>query len=353
MNIRAASRCFLALGVVAFVVLSGRVASATLPIDMEVAMESGVPVTAPQEWAKLLGKLDLNRVRLRSIRADDQPTLEARESVTGQRIKIVAILTRRNELLLPKRRFKAHNLSALKTYLEQLAAEGTEVDAERGRFDLTEKQFSAVYADLSKTIDFSTKDLTAAEVLRRLEEKIALPVSRSTAADSRLRGSPLGIELRDMAIGTALAMALRHEGLALRPEKPRGKPLQLRVLLYDPSFETWPVGWKSETSIRLLAPKMFESLTIEIANYTLTEALDALTPRLGVPLLFDRWMLNKLEIDPDKIEVKIPRGKTYLKRAVDRILGQARLAGEIRVDEQGHAFYWVTQFGKNSPRAEN
>jgi hypothetical protein len=37
---------------------------------------------------------------------------------------------------------------------------------------------------------------------------------------------------------------------------------------------------------------------------------------------------------------------------VDRLLSQARLASELRVDEGGNAFFWITQFGPQSPRAE-
>jgi hypothetical protein len=40
-----------------------------------------------------------------------------------------------------------------------------------------------------------------------------------------------------------------------------------------------------------------------------------------------------------------------VRRAVDSILSQGRLAGELRVDEAGQPFYWITQFDKDSPRA--
>ena len=42
--------------------------------------------------------------------------------------------------------------------------------------------------------------------------------------------------------------------------------------------DAWPVGWKSEGSPRLLAPKMFEFLTIEIDGFTLSKAVEALQP---------------------------------------------------------------------------
>ena len=51
------------------------------------------------------------------------------------------------------------------------------------------------------------------------------------------------------------------------------------------------------------------------------------------------------------MQVKLPRGKTYIRKAVDVILAQGRLGGELRVDEAGTPFYWVTQFTKDSPRA--
>ncbi len=323
-------------------------ACGALPIDIEVAMAPGVPITAPQEWAKLLGKMGLARVRLRSVRPDDQPQITATES----RIQVLTILSRKNELILPDRRFKSYHQTALRKYFEDLPGKLAEGDEPRGRFDLTDKQFRVVYDDFSKLVDFSTIGMTRAELLRRFAKKFAAPTEFDPVAKIRLSNSPLTRELRDMTAGMSLALVLRQEGLALKPEKPHGEPLRVRVILYDRAVETWPVGWKSEAVARQLAPKMFEFLTLEISGYSLTQALDALKPRLGVPVIMDQWILNRKEIKPDEVQVKLKRGKTYLKKAVDRILNQARLEGEMRVDELGQPFYWVTQFGEDSLRAE-
>jgi len=311
-------------------------------------MRSGVPITAPQEWAKLLGKMGLDRVQLRSERSGDRPQITA----TGARIRVLAILSRENELILPQRRFKSHNLSALRKYFADLPLDIAEGDDPRGRFDLADQQFRVVYDDLSQLVDFSTLGITRSSLLLRLEKKFATPVERSRVAKSLLNKTPLTVELRGKAAGTALALALRQEGLAMQPEKPRGKPLRIRVIRYDRAVETWPVGWKSEAVPRQLAPKMFEFLNLEISGYSLTRALEALAPRLGVPVIMDEWILKQRKIEPDNVQVKLKRGKTYLKKAVDRILNQARLTGEMRVDELGQPFYWVTQFGADSLRAE-
>jgi len=349
MSLAVANRRIVGLAVWLFMSFCGASLVGAAQIEIQVAMEQGVPITAPQEWAKLLGKLGLGRVQLRSARSGDRPeaTLGA-----GDRIKVVAILTRRGELVLPKRRFKSHDLAALRKYFQDLPIDLAEGDDARGRFDLNEKQFRAIYADLSRLIDFSTAEMSRAKLLSRLAEKFAMPLEIDPVAKVMLSSAPLAIELRGKAAGTGLALVLRQEGLALQPEKPRGKPLRIRVIRYDRAVETWPVGWKSEGVSRQLAPKMFETLNIEIDGYSLTQALDALKPRLGVEVVMDDWLLKRKEIDPDKVQVKLKRGKTYLKKAVDRILSQARLSGEMRVDELGQPFYWVTQFGKDSLRAE-
>ncbi len=334
--------CFLTISL-------GNFACAAPSISIEVAIEPGVALTAPQQWAKTLGKIGLSRVQLRSAHADDRPQVLA---TSGERIKVLAILSRRNELVLPKRRFKSHQLAALRKYFKELPLDLAEGDDPRGRFDLTDKQFQTIYTDFESLVDFSTVGITRTELLSRLAKKFATPVEIDPVAKVMLTKLPLAKELRGMAAGTSLALVLRQQGLALQPEKLRGKPLRIRVIRYDHRIETWPVGWQSEASPRRLAPKMFESLTLEIAGYSLTQALNALKPRLGVPVVMDEWILRRKNIQPDEVQVKLKRGKTYLKKAVDRILSQARLAGELRVDELGQPFYWVTQFGEESLRAE-
>jgi hypothetical protein len=332
--------------------ISSALAQAELPIDIEVVTEAGVPLTAPQEWARLLGKMGLDRVRVRSGRAGERAQVTKVDGAVGARFKVVAILNRRGELVLPKRRYRVSDRQALGEFFRALPQQES-FGEDRGRFELTEEQFRRVHADLSRVIRFSTAGKTPADLLDQLEHKFNVSVVRDATAREALRqAKPLEAELRNMSAGTALAIALRQEGLVLRPEKPVGEPLRMVIERQRPKRDAWPVGWKSEGSPRLLAPKMFEFLTIEIDGFTLSKAVEALQPRLAVTVVYDERILAERKIQPDEIQVKLPAGKTYLKRAVDRLLSQARLAGELRVDEQGRPFYWITQFGKDSPRVK-
>jgi len=151
---------------------------AALPIDLEVAKEPGTPLTAPQEWARLLGRMGLGSVRLRDVRSGERPKLDTKKQGNNTRYHLLAILNQRNELVLPGRRFQVGDRHALQKYLEQLPAQAAYNAEERGRFGLTEKQFRLVYAELSQPVGFSTVAKPASEVLARLEKSITLPVVR-------------------------------------------------------------------------------------------------------------------------------------------------------------------------------
>jgi len=124
--------------------------------------------------------------------------------------------------------------------------------------------------------------------------------------------------------------------------------LRLSIERYDSKRESWPVGWKPAVSSRQSAPQLFELRNIEINGFTLAQALTALQPALKMPVIMDDWVLQQRQIDPSKIEVSLPKKRTFLKSAIGKLLSQGRLAEEVRVDEQGQPFLWVTQFGKNS-----
>ena len=324
--------------------------AAEVAIDIEVAMMPGVSITAPQEWAERLGKLGLDRVQIRSMRGDEKPSTEFNDTQT--RLKVLAILSRDDELILPTRKFGIAQLSQLRTYFEGLPAQVTEEGIVRGPMGLTEEEFHTALADMAKPLGISTKGRTSRDVLAHCEAKFRLPIRRDANNAALLQAAkPLDAELEKFAAGTALAIALRRDQLVLRPVHV-GSGLELFVSPYVRGEEAWPLGWKAEETPRQLVPKLYESLTIEIDGFTLASALTALAPRLALPVVMDEWVLQVQEIDPGKIPVKLPAKKTFLKSAVDRLLAQARLASEVRIDDAGMAFLWVTQFGPDSRPAK-
>jgi hypothetical protein len=327
------------------------------PVELELATESGVQITAPQQWLQLLTTLGIDDVRIRSAGSGDQPRLENRGTDSQPRYHVVGILSAGEELRLPGGTFHAADRARLKDYFAKISADGSEgATAPRGRFGLTEKQLAIVNADLAQPLDFTTKGLTPRAVLDRLQAKFESRILTDDDADRLLRdAAPVADELKGLTAGTSLAILLRGYGLELRPEKSLGKPVVYRVALMphdvapsekpDSSKDekSWPVGTESSKSPRDVAPVLMDSLNVEIDGYTLAEAVDAIGPRIKLPIYWDHEALAAGHIDPAAVKVSVPKTRTYYKRVLDRVLAQAHLAGQLRVDEAGTAFLWITR----------
>lgn len=325
------------------------ISQAALPIDIEVAAEAGSPFGAMQEWGKLLNEMDLVRVRLRGANGGDEPSVTPSGEGENQRFKLVAILNRRDQLELPGGRFGVGDRAKLKAYFESLPERAANQGVERGIFNLTKQQFEQVYEDLSTPVTMSTKGVAPEAIVAALKEGLTIPLEVEDEASRALRSAKsFPRELQGLTTGTALAMAIRPAELTMIPEQKLGQPLTLRVVKASRERRGWPAGWRPAKSARELVPAMYRFTNVEINGFTLEEALTALGPHMEAPLLFDERVLAVRSIDPAKIEVSLPRGKTYIRRAVDRVLSQGRLAGELRVDESEKPFYWITQFGPDN-----
>ena len=325
---------------------------AKLPIEVEVAVQGGAPLDAMQFWSRTLGEADVARVRIRTMRRDEQPSLEAVELGNTKRYRLLGVLTSADVLHLPGAKFGRGDRQKLKAFLEELPVAHEHNAVERGRFGLTEAQFEKVFAAMSMPVSRELKGLSSSEAFAVLTANLPADMVISTRDRVLIDAAgPLTQELGTLSTGTALALVLRRAGRVLVPEHPQGGNLQFRIAAADPSREHWPVGWKPTTTPRQSAPKLYRFRTIEIDGYALSEAITALEAHMGAPAIYDELILAREEEDPLMKNVRLKRQKTFLRRALDGLLSQARLAGEVRVDETGQAFYWITKFGKESPRA--
>jgi hypothetical protein len=244
-------------------------ARAAAPVELELATEGGLQITAPQQWLHLLTSLGIDDVRIHTAAAGEQPQLENRGTSSQPRYHVVGILSAGEELRLPGGTFHAADRAKLKDYFARLSAEGAEgTTAPHGRFGLTEKQLAVVRADLAQPVDFTTKDEPPRAVLDRLQAKFSLLISPDTDVDRVLHdAAPFADELKGLTAGTSLAILLRNYGLALRPEKSLGDPVVYRVtpIVVETAGhekqdtakdgEAWLIGAESEKSPRDLAPR--------------------------------------------------------------------------------------------------
>lgn len=340
-------------------ILSSAASAAGPPIELELVTEQGLQITAPQQWLQLLAGIGIEQVQIRGSRPGDQPQVSTRGSGKSTSYKVVGVLTARDQLVLPGATFTKGDRAKLKDYFAQLGADGADsVTATRIRFGLTEKELTAVLADLSPPLTFETKGQTPQAIVDRLQTKLSLkPTIDQDAAEQLRTAAPMADELTGISAGTAFAITLRSCGLVMHPEKERGQPVTYRVSVASPDtlrqrtrgrpadadLKYWPIGWEPDKSPGEVAPSLFQPRNAEIDGYSLEEALGAIGPLLKVPLLLDRVALKANHIDPAKIQVKLAKTRTTYKRVIDRILSQPHLGSEIRVDEAGMPFLWITR----------
>jgi hypothetical protein len=343
------------LSTVILIVLAGAARAAMPPIELELVTERGVQITAPREWLQLLAE----HVRIRGGQPGDQPHVENTGDGRTASYHVLGVLTARDQLRLPGGTFSRADRARLQDYFARLWADGVDAaTAPRVRFGLTEKELTAVLADLAQPIEFETKGQSVRAIIDRLQTKLSLRVALDADAERAIRvAAPVTDELKGVSTGTALAIMLRNCGLVMRPEKQRGQPVAYRVVpagadairqrtlgkMSAKDMRYWPIGWELERTPGETAPSLMESLNAEIDGYTLQEALAAIGPRLKLPMFLDHAALKANNIDPATIQVKLARTRTSYKRVVDRILAQARLGSEIRVDEAGVPFLWITR----------
>jgi hypothetical protein len=327
-------------------------ATAALPIDLEVAVVQNAPLGAMQEWGQVLSEMGLSNLRLRGANAGDRPSITPIGSGPTQRFRVVAVLNHRDKLIMPGGAFGQGDVAKLRQFFESLPLSEAEKGVERGIFGLTRAQFEQLYNDFSVVVTRSTNGMPPNAIFGFLTSGVSVPIDFNADVRAALaRAKPLDAELKDLTTGTATAMILRSAGLALVPQQPPGQRFVLRVVRIAPNQLAWPVGWKPDKGPRQTAPAMYRTTSIEISQYTLGQALEALGPHMGVPLIVDEYSISRFNPDFAKTEVKFPNRKTYIRRAVDVVLSQGRVSGELRVDEAGRPFYWITKFGPDSPKA--
>ena len=325
--------------------------AAAATISLEIVSERGVQITAPQQWLQLLTRLEVTNVRIRGAQGGEQTSLETLDGKRGAIYRLTGVLNSKGTLHLPGGAFTQRDTAKLRDYFDRLLADGEEgVLAVRGKYGLTKKQFEDLFHNLGRPLAISTSTINVQRLLERIASRLDATVEVDPAARSKLRVSkPIEVELKELSLGVSLAIALRREGLALAPHKPRGKPVTLTIVPVadesrDESQETWPIGYKIDGPPRKAAPDLMQVMNrVEIDGFSLAEATGAIEQRLKVPLIWDTHALAQRQIDPAKVQVKLLAGRLSYKRILEKLLFQARLKGELRTDEAGEPFYWITR----------
>ncbi len=313
-------------------------------VEMELITEAGFPATGSHRWMQMLKGLDVSNLRIRSARTSDKVGVRERGTATSPTYQVTGILTGRNTLRLPGGEFRYGDKAGIARWITKLKEGGESGLFETaGAFGLTATQLVKVHEALSGPVIFSTKGQKSYDAMKRISGTLSLSFTADQDATNRMVGNnPIRDELQGLSAGTALAAILRPLGLVLVPRKQAGGQMKLLITDVRRSPESWPVGWPPEKSPRDTLPELFNFLKVEIQDQPLSTALTAIQGRIKAPILYDHNSLALESIDPTQVKVSHPDVRTYYKRIVDVLVGQAKLTTDLRVDEAGKPFLWIS-----------
>jgi hypothetical protein len=333
--------CLTLLAIVVVRSLFAAVSSAAEPrVELEVATEAGFLATDARAWTEMLSQAGFSSVRIKS--GAGEPSIQTTGPASAPVYRVVGVLTTSNQLVLPKGRFALRDRGPIEAWLRRLREGGEDaIYIKPVAFGLLPKQLVAVHEALAVPVQVSTRGKPPRDVARQIADRLSLKfISDETGQRALASDEPVADELQGLSSGTSLAAILRPLGLVMFPEK-SGAEIRLRITSSRDAKEHWPIGWPPKSNPSETLPDLFKFLNVEIENTPLSEALTAIAGRVKAPLLLDHNALARGETNL-ATKVTLPKSNTYYSRALDRLLSQARLKYDLRVDEAEKPFLWVT-----------
>jgi hypothetical protein len=314
-------------------------------IEVELLTEKGFPFDATRSWLDLFVGLGIKNIRINAAQIGDEVKVVTRGTEKSPTYHITGILAVDGSLHLSGGRFKLSDKRKIGDWLKSVAENGPmgEKKPKLAAFGLPEEKFTKLKGDLAQTVGFSTKGGRADEVVAR----IAAPLSHrlsidSSAAKALAAGETVLDELSGVSCGSALAAAIRPAGLVLVPRQ-TGDEIELIITSSKGAKEIWPVGWASETAPAKLLPETIKAINVDIEEDTeLTTMLKILADKVNAPMVFDHNNNARKGIDLASAKVSLPPERLTYSNVLRKVLYQANLKYEIRVDEADKPFLWIS-----------
>ena len=308
--------------------------------------QSGVGLHA-QEWNREFERLGYP-VRIRRGIAGDKPEVRERTLGTERTVTAIGQLDRTGQLIFPERRFSRADAGKLGEWLQELETYGAQgTPAGEPVWGLDETQFGALYSALSRKVDADLEGLRLREAVARLGLPESYPVRFTAEAEAWLASeypgdSKFRQSLAGLSTGTALAVLVGDYGLGFRPERQPDGSIALAVDPLKDAEDAWPVGWEPKESRQKTFPALFELVPVDLDGVKLTDLIHAVSVKTGVPIVFDHYRIEASDIELDKIVVEHPPRTTSWSLLLRAVTYPHRLTRELRVDERGQPFVWIT-----------
>ncbi len=300
-----------------------------------------------QEWGRVFQDLG-HTVSFRAGRPGERLRVENLEE-TDQRIThVVGNLEKDGRLAIADQRFPLTKPEKLDEYLRQLVRFGASgPPSQSPTWGLTDQQLTSVNTLLSERVDAPVSLTTPMDAIASLGLPDPLEVRFTAAAkDQQFVTQEPGLlsseSLVGLSKGSALAIVLSQAGLGFRPLLESRTTYVLEIDVGGESSNLWPVGWKSRQALNTLLPDLYRTIPVDVEDVVVSELIAAVTEKLEIRTFYAAAELGRAGANPWELTYSRKPDRLSPSRLLSLIGDRFQLGLDIRVDESGQCFLWVT-----------
>ena len=309
---------------------------------------SGNSSTAPgtqQRWMQMLQKVGADRVSSKTLSGGVAGVEES--SSGGTRLIKVRGFLEGSKLELPGGSYRLRDTARIRDLLQKFRDDGMETTlSEKHDFGLTANQLVDLAEKFAKPVAEPTKGKPFVKVIDSIASQTGVRFVRDASARAALAGQEkVSQEFQGMSSGTALAAMVKPLGLVLEPNRKQGQQVQVHIKRAEAGKQSWPAGRDPEQAPVMVEPNMFQKMPIGIKNYPLDKVMAAVQQKAKIPFIYDEQVIAAEEIDVAGTKVSISNKNGILMVMIGKLLRQTkprRLSSELRVDDAGKPFLWIT-----------
>ncbi len=318
----------------------------TLDIEVLIQSQTSHRIKA-QEWGRVLQDLGYS-VKFREARGGESPGVEDRDSGDLLSTHIVAAMAPDGSIGFGNYRFTIESPQPLALLLEEIRRYGANGPPNASpTWGLTDEQFKEVTQLLAQPV----RDAIELQSPVLAIESIGLPdnirlkftdAARGLAVGKRPVSAPDSLALQSFSGGTAISIVLAQYGLGFRPKFVAPGRYDLEIDRGSEASNLWPVGWKPEQSFSEILPAYFKAIPLDVEDVETGKLIGAVSDKLQVPFFSAAQALDEKGLDIDTLKYTRKDDRISPARLLTAVGDKLDLGIDLRVDEAGKLFLWVT-----------
>ncbi len=330
------------------------IASADEPAPPRRALEVEVLIQSPpsyrinaQEWGRVFQQLGYN-VKFREPRGGESPRIEDQDQDDSLLTRVVAAMAADGSIRIGTQKFDTDTTQPLTAALEEIRKHGAKGPPDSSpTWGLTDDQFKDVVQQLAAPVENSVE--LQSSILAT--ESIGLPGNMKMKFTDAAREQALGknpdaalqsIDLKGFTKGSAIAIVLSQYGLGFRPRYVAPGQFDIEIDRGNESSNMWPVGWKPEQSFSEILPAYFRAIPLDVEDVSIDALAGAISEKIAVPHFSSAYALNAQGLDINTLKYSRKNDRISPARLLTAIGDKMHLGFDVRVDEAGKLFLWVT-----------